>query len=66
MCSITTINTVSHNSSLSSYTCKILKLVKENHARKGEHGGDDDRVNGNGRINCDMVKQRRVAEKREG
>ena len=54
---------MNHNSSPSLRTCKICKLVKENYAREGEHSGDDGKVNGNGRVNYDMVKQHRVAEK---
>ena len=46
--------------------CKTHKLVKENHAWSGEHSGDNGKVSGNGRINCDMVKQCRVAEKCSG
>ena len=46
--------------------CKTHKLVKENHAWSSEHSGDNGKVNGNSLLNCDMVKQRRVAEKRSG
>lgn len=43
--------------------CKTHKIVKENHALSGKHNGDNGKVNGNSCVNCDMVKQRRAAEK---
>ena len=57
---------MSNSHLLSLLICKTHKLVKENHAWSSEHSGDNGKVNGNNRVNCDMVKQRRVAEKCSG